>query len=118
MLDKCVNVRELRHALDTLPKGVESIYALTMERVEQHPQGVLAKRALTWLVYALESLTMDMLRHALAVDTTHYTYDPELLVDADTLISVCCGLITFEPKSELVRLVRECTFSSASVHLC
>ncbi|TFK16441.1 ankyrin [Coprinopsis marcescibilis] len=50
-------------------------------------------------------MTIDDLRHALAFDPVRSKYDPELLVDADSLVSVCCGLITLEPQSKLVRLV-------------
>ena len=106
MLGSCRNTRELRIALENLPKGVDAMYMATMERIESQDEPHLAKRALTWLVHALESLTMDDLRHALAVDPETFEYDRDLLVDADTLISICCGLISLEPQSKLVRLVR------------
>ena len=95
-------------ALEALPVGVNAMYEKTMDRIEGREESDLAMRTLTWLVYARESLTMDGLRHALAVDVTTFTYDPDLLVDAEVLLSACCGLITFEPETELVRLVRTC----------
>ncbi|TFK26004.1 ankyrin [Coprinopsis marcescibilis] len=105
LLGECMHIKALRSALDALPVGINTMYEATMERIHGRPGSDLAFRALTWLVYARESLRMDDLRHALAVDTTTFTYDSELLIDPETLLSVCCGLITFEPTTEFVRLV-------------
>ncbi|TFK16562.1 ankyrin [Coprinopsis marcescibilis] len=105
MLAVCVNVHGLRKAVETLPIGVEAMYQTTMVRVETHDQAAMAKRALTWLVHALESLKMDDLRYAIAVDPDTFKFDPELLIDGPTILSLCCGLVTLEPESELVRLV-------------
>ena len=108
MLGECVNIRELRDAVGTLPEGVEAMYQATMLRIEGQKQAPVAKRALIWLVHALKSLSMEDLRYAIAVDPETFEFDPELLIDNHTLLSLCCGLITFEPESKLVRLVREC----------
>ncbi|TFK17184.1 hypothetical protein FA15DRAFT_605593 [Coprinopsis marcescibilis] len=105
MLAVCVNVHGLRKAVETLPIGVEAMYQTTMVRVETHDQAATAKRALTWLVHALESLKMDDLRYAIAVDPKTFKFNPELLIDGPTLLSLCCGLVTFEPESKLIRLV-------------
>ncbi|TFK17209.1 ankyrin [Coprinopsis marcescibilis] len=105
MLGECMHIKDLRSALDSLPMGVNSMYEATMERIEGRPGSNLALRALTWLVYAQQSLTINDLRHALAVDTATFIYDSDLLVDPETLLSVCCGLTTFEPETKLVRLV-------------
>ncbi|TFK17180.1 ankyrin, partial [Coprinopsis marcescibilis] len=107
MLAVCVNVHGLRKAVETLPIGVEAMYQTTMVRVEAHSQAATAKRALTWLVHGLKSLKMDDLRYAIAVDPETFEFDRELLIDGPTLLSLCCGLVTFEPKSKLVRLVRK-----------
>ncbi|TFK28964.1 hypothetical protein FA15DRAFT_455264 [Coprinopsis marcescibilis] len=104
MLGSCLSIRDLRSALERLPKGVNAMYAATMERIEQQADPSLVKRALVFLVYALRSLTIDELRHALAIDNISH-YDPEVLVDAESLVSACCGLITLEPHTQLVRLI-------------
>ncbi|TFK17006.1 hypothetical protein FA15DRAFT_605909, partial [Coprinopsis marcescibilis] len=108
MLGRCLHTMDLRSALDALPVGVNAMYEASMERIEGGLRPQLALQALTWLVYARESLEMDDLRHALAVDTATFFYNADRLVDAETLLSICCGLITFEPKTKLVRLVRTC----------
>ncbi|TFK28950.1 ankyrin, partial [Coprinopsis marcescibilis] len=98
MLGSCLSICDLRSALNRLPKGVDAMYAATMERIEQQADPLLVKRTLVWLVYTLESMTINDLRHALAIDLDTSKYDPELLVDAESLLSACCGLITLEPQ--------------------
>ncbi|TFK23788.1 hypothetical protein FA15DRAFT_694854 [Coprinopsis marcescibilis] len=105
MLGGSLHIKALRAALDALPVGVNDMYQATMDRIKTQEGADLALGALAWLVYARESLSMEMLRHALAVETKTFTYDSELLVNSNTLLSVCCGLITFEPQTNLVRLV-------------
>ncbi|TFK18908.1 hypothetical protein FA15DRAFT_649026, partial [Coprinopsis marcescibilis] len=105
MLGECVNIQELRSALESLPNGVDAMYQATMDRVEGQKQATLAKRVLTWLVHAFQSLKISDLQHAVAVCPDIFEFDQDLIVDSETLLSVCCGLITFEPESKLVRLV-------------
>ncbi|TFK21235.1 hypothetical protein FA15DRAFT_645846, partial [Coprinopsis marcescibilis] len=105
MLGRCMHIKDLRSALETLPVGVNAVYEATMERIKGGAGSDLALQALTWLVYARESLKMEDLRHALAVDTTTLRYDLDLLVDAEVILSVCYGLLSFEPETKFVRLV-------------
>ncbi|TFK16757.1 hypothetical protein FA15DRAFT_629219 [Coprinopsis marcescibilis] len=105
MLGSCINIKSLDTALQALPVGVNAMYEATMERINGGPAPELALRALTLLAYACKSLKMDDLLHALAVETEPFKYDSDLLVDPDTVLSACCGLITFEPETKLVRLV-------------
>ncbi|TFK17730.1 ankyrin [Coprinopsis marcescibilis] len=105
MLGSCINIKSLNTALQVLPEGVNAMYEVTMERINSGLAPKLALGALTLLAYACESLKMDDLLHALAVETEPFKYDSNLLVDSDTVLSACCGLITFEPETKLVRLV-------------
>ncbi|TFK17222.1 hypothetical protein FA15DRAFT_355669 [Coprinopsis marcescibilis] len=81
------------------------MYEATMEYINGSPAPKLALGALILLAYAHESLKMDDLLHALAIEMEPFKYDSTLLVDPDTLLSACCGLITFEPETKLVCLV-------------
>ncbi|TFK26057.1 ankyrin [Coprinopsis marcescibilis] len=105
MLGDCMNVRSLREALERLPEGVNAMYAATMIRVERQPNSNLARRVLTWLVYACSSLSMEQLRYAVAISSDTYQFDPDLLVEGESLVFLCCGLITHDPSSGSVRLV-------------
>ncbi|TFK18909.1 hypothetical protein FA15DRAFT_660331 [Coprinopsis marcescibilis] len=100
MLGCCLNIKDLRVALKSLPKGINAMYSATMERMERQNDATTPKKALIWLVHAFSSLKMDDLRHAIATNPpTSYQFDAELLIDEDTLVSLCCGLITFEPEN-------------------
>ena len=110
MLGSCRNIKELRGALYTLPKGVDAMYIATMERIKSQEDPSIALHALTWLVHTLQPLKMNELLHAIAVNPETFEFDPELFIDHNTLLSLCCGLITFEPESKQVRLVRESNF--------
>ncbi|TFK16617.1 hypothetical protein FA15DRAFT_711603 [Coprinopsis marcescibilis] len=105
MLERCMHVRDLLMALVALPVGLSAMYATTMHRIKRQDGSELAKIALMWLVHAFSSLTMDNLQHAVAVNTTTLAFEPDVLVLPDALLSTCCGLITFELESNLVRLV-------------
>ncbi|TFK17956.1 ankyrin, partial [Coprinopsis marcescibilis] len=106
MLGSCIHIKSLDMALQVLPVGVNAMYEATMERINGGPAAELALGALTLLAYTHESLKMDDLLHALAVEMDPFKYDSNLLVDPDTVLSACCGLITFEPETKLVCLVR------------
>ncbi|TFK18192.1 hypothetical protein FA15DRAFT_675483 [Coprinopsis marcescibilis] len=105
MLRSCINIDGLRKALDGLPSGVGAMYSATMERIEAQDDSNVVKRALTWLIHTRRPLSMDDLLHAIAVYPDTFKFNPELLLTVDTLLSLCCGLITYEPKSNMVRLV-------------
>ncbi|TFK26020.1 ankyrin [Coprinopsis marcescibilis] len=105
MLAVAVSVRDLRERLERLPDGVTEMYAATMKRTEKAETSELAKRALTWLLYSKRSLSIDDLRHAVAVNPETYAPDPEALVEEETFLAIFCGLVTFEPETRLARLV-------------
>ncbi|TFK17626.1 hypothetical protein FA15DRAFT_675947 [Coprinopsis marcescibilis] len=105
MLRSCMNIDSLRKALDCLPSGVDAMYSATMERIEAQGDPSVVKRALTWLVHTRQPLSMDELLHAIAVYPDTFKFNPELLLTTDILLSLCCGLVTYEPRSNMVRLV-------------
>ncbi|TFK17873.1 hypothetical protein FA15DRAFT_650031 [Coprinopsis marcescibilis] len=102
MLSRCMHLMDLRSALEALPVGVNAMYEATMKRITEGQGCDLALRAVTWVIYARKTLRMSELRHALAVNTATFKYSSDLLVDAETLLSVCCGLITYERETKLV----------------
>ncbi|TFK26024.1 ankyrin [Coprinopsis marcescibilis] len=105
MLAAAVSVKDLRERLERLPDGVTEMYAATMKRIEKTETSELAKRALTWLLYSRESLSIDDLRLAVAVHPETYAPDPEAVVEEETFLAIFCGLVTFEPETRLARLV-------------
>lgn len=111
MLATAVNGREVRKALQNLPRDTSHIYDETMKRVEGQIKGhrKLAEQAFSWIIYAYRQLSFEELQHALAVslDSEMTFMDPNALVDEKILTSVCAGLVVVDPQSNIVRLVRK-----------
>lgn len=95
--------------LGRFPHGLQGLYTNTVERIDRQPprHAALAKLALTWLVYANDTLTVEDLLHAIAVDPDTYQFDDQREVSEDQLMAVCCGLISVDPETRQIRLVRE-----------
>ena len=103
------NVRKIRDALGSLPTTVNSTYSETMARIESQSeeQVSLARSTLSWVTCAMRSLSLRELQCALAVvpDDTEFLEDG--VTEIDVTLSVCCGLVTVDTKSHLVRLIRK-----------
>ena len=102
-----MTIRDLRKALKTLPIGLDESYSHAMDRIDSQDQDArqLAYRILYWVSYTFRPLTVDELRHALAVEPEESEFDPENLAEEGDLIAVCAGLVTMEPESRIVRIV-------------
>ncbi|TFK18864.1 ankyrin, partial [Coprinopsis marcescibilis] len=105
LLRDCLSVSELKEALHDLPRRLDEMYKGTMDRVEQQPRGSLAKRVLLWLLYTQRSLTLDELRYAVATSPGTETFDKGRLVSKDAILGICCGLVSLDEQSGLVRLI-------------
>ncbi|TFK24830.1 hypothetical protein FA15DRAFT_390829 [Coprinopsis marcescibilis] len=105
MLRECLSIQDLREALDSLPSGVDDMYAATLERLDKQPRAELARRTLAWVSYAYRSLKIEELQRAVAVHPETHEYDSERLVDGESLVSLCCGLLVVDSRSMLVRLI-------------
>lgn len=96
-------------ALRNLPQDAYSAYDDAMERInlQDRDDAELAKKALTWVVYARRLLSPLELRHALAVELGIKSLDPDELIDDEVWASLCAGLIVIDEQNNVVRLVRE-----------
>lgn len=108
-LHECTNAHEVRQALATFPAAIADLYLKTWQRILDlaPPKALLARNALTWVVYATRSLTIDELREAVAVCPETHDFKPSLLVQESLLMGLCHGLVAIEEKTRLVRLVRK-----------
>ncbi len=102
--------KAVKKALEKLPTGSDALdvaYSHAMQRVEAQKPGFrhLAKRAMSWIVYACRLLTITELRHALAIEIGASELDEENLDDIGDVVSVCCGLVTIDPETKAVRFV-------------
>lgn len=86
-------------------------YDKTIERIDNQQPGFqqLAKRTLSWIVYATRQLSVSELRHALAVENEAIELDEENLEETDEIINACAGLVTIEEDTNIIRLVHYTT---------
>ncbi|TFK26627.1 ankyrin, partial [Coprinopsis marcescibilis] len=105
MLGDCLTIQSLKEALDKLPDGIHGMYAATMKRIEKQSNADLAKKALTWIAFATRSLMVDELGVAIAIDPETLAFDPERRIDTNSLLSLCCGLITLDQDGMFVRAI-------------
>ena len=108
-LKHCISVKKLRQVVELLPSGLDDLYRHTWRRIEAQTEDEvsLATKAIIWLTYAYQSLTVTELQHALAVSDDVEGFDEDDVVAEELIISVCCGLIVVDGESRIVRLVRE-----------
>ncbi|KAH6901824.1 hypothetical protein BKA70DRAFT_1568315 [Coprinopsis sp. MPI-PUGE-AT-0042] len=106
-LRECPNVREVKKTLMTFPTDIEDLYCKTWQRIlDLAPaKSLLARNALTWVVHATRSLTIEELLEAVATCPDTHRFERDCLVQEATLIGLCHGLVAVEEKTRLVRLV-------------
>ncbi|KAH6911290.1 hypothetical protein BKA70DRAFT_1398828, partial [Coprinopsis sp. MPI-PUGE-AT-0042] len=92
-LKECMTTECVEKTLKEFPPGIADVYAKTWTRIMKQS----SKKA--HLAKCLR------LRHAVARCTDTFKFDSTLMVPAETLVSVCCGLIIIEKESGLVRLL-------------
>ena len=95
--------------LQEFPSEIEAVYRQTWQRIcGQSPKNILlAKTTLIWVLTAARSMTIEELRRAIATAPGTRKFERKRLVPAATLLTICCGLITVEEETRLVRLVRK-----------
>jgi hypothetical protein len=102
------SVRAVLRALDKLPNEIEQIYDEAMERIERQSNTTeLAKRVLSWVIYASRPLSLEELQHALAVSPKMTDMDCCDLIFEWKLTSVCAGLVVIDKEQHVVRLARK-----------
>ncbi len=113
-LKHCTTIKKLRNAVESLPSGLQDLYERTWERIEAQTEDevLLATKAIIWLTYAYQPLKVTELQHAVVLDEVE-EFDEDDIAAEELIVSVCCGLITFDQQSGIVRLVRECILCSA-----
>ncbi|KAK5404517.1 hypothetical protein LTR06_009664 [Exophiala xenobiotica] len=107
--------KDVLRALEKFAKGGDALNQAcenSMQRIQRQPKEhtELARKVLICITFGATPLTLDELRHAIAVDDGITELDPEYdLDDAELLISACAGLVTIDPESKTIRLVHYTT---------
>jgi hypothetical protein len=110
-LRRCLTIRKLREAVELLPSGLTALYESTWARIvaQTEDEVSLATKALLWLTYAYEPLTITRLQHAVVLSDEADRFDDDI-VPEELILAACCGLIEVDKQSEIVRLVRAYIF--------
>ena len=113
LLDKRTKQKVLS-TLDKLSKGsttLDKAYGEALKRIDgQLPEDrSLATRALSWITHAQRLLTTTELCHALAIEPGDKSLNNDNVYDVEDVISFCAGLVTVDPKSNIIRLVHHTT---------
>ncbi|KAK8851947.1 ankyrin repeat protein [Apiospora arundinis] len=106
--------KAVRAALKRLAYGSNAYdiaYRDAMTRINgQTPdQRLLARQTLSWVICARRPLKTVELQHALGVEPGEPDLDEENLPDLQDVVSNCCGLVTIDDESGIVRLIHYTT---------
>ncbi|KAI1842402.1 hypothetical protein JX266_011443 [Neoarthrinium moseri] len=87
--------------------AIHVAYRDAMDRInrQMRDQTDLAMEVLLWITCARRPLSVIELQQALAVELNEAAFDEENLTNIQEIVSVCCGLVTVDAESNIVRLV-------------
>ena len=110
-----------------MSRELDDLYRETLDRIRKQPgeDGMLGMRVLSWITHTRRPLSVEELRHGLAVeydddDEPDEEFDPENLLSPRSLVDVCAGLVVIDPRSQIIRLVHYTTqefFNKERLHL-
>ncbi|KAJ7453163.1 hypothetical protein FB451DRAFT_1520328 [Mycena latifolia] len=100
-------IKAVRDALDEMPGDLDSSYDEVVERINRQSADdrKLAWRTLSWVTNAKRPLWPSELREALAVEPRTMKLDRDNLLDMDTILSVCAGLVVINEADRRIRLI-------------
>ncbi|KAJ7693073.1 ankyrin repeat-containing domain protein [Mycena rosella] len=101
------SVKSARDALQHLPKDLEHTYDEAIDRInhQNEEDKKLGLLALAWVANAKRPLSVPEFRDALAIEPGSSCLDVDNLVDMETILAVCAGLITIDETTSVVRLI-------------
>jgi hypothetical protein len=104
-----LSIRDIKDSLKSLPTTVNDTYAETMTRINSQSEEhiCLAHTALSWVTCAMRPLSLPELECALAVRPGDTEFMEDGVIEVGVTLSACCGLITVDGESNLVRLIRK-----------
>ncbi|KAF8135843.1 hypothetical protein K438DRAFT_1640059, partial [Mycena galopus ATCC 62051] len=100
-------LRTVREALASIPRDLERSYDEVVERINRQNEEdrKLAWRTLSFITHAERPLRSSKLLEALATKPGDTTFDSDDLMDEDTVLSVCAGLLVINHEDHTFRLV-------------
>ncbi|KAJ7144576.1 ankyrin repeat-containing domain protein [Mycena epipterygia] len=106
-----LTVKAVRDALSNMPSDLEHTYNEIVGRIDRQPDEhkKIAWLILSWITNAKRPLRSSELKEALAVEPGAKELDPENLLDMDTILSVCTGLVVLNKGDDIIRLIHYTT---------
>ncbi len=101
-LKKCLTENDIRTALKSLPKTLDETYQRILMSLEEEHRS-MAKRALSWLAYAIQPLSIEELATAacIAPEENATPFDPtHQIMEAKWLIDILSSMVIVTPKEK------------------
>ncbi|KAJ7706833.1 hypothetical protein B0H17DRAFT_877064, partial [Mycena rosella] len=100
-------INAVRVALADMPRDLKSTYDEVVDRINRQSEDdkKLAWHTISWVTRAKRPLRPTELREALAVQSGAIKLDPDDLLDMDTILSVCAGLVVINQADKRIRLI-------------
>ncbi|KAJ7019592.1 ankyrin repeat domain-containing protein [Mycena alexandri] len=104
-------IGHVREALKEPPKNLYHSYDIAMQQIEAQNEDnrKTAHSTLIWVVNAKRPLTVSELTVALAIKPGAQSLDEDYVLDIETVLAVCAGLVIVDKESSVVRLVHYTT---------
>ena len=113
ILKRCGTRVELKEVLDNLPNELETTYERILGVIDERKlEGKLARRALVWLVVALEPLRLAQIVDGLSVDAEQHKIDRETRWLRAALLNALSSLVSYQEETDVLAL------SHFSVKVC
>ena len=105
-LDRCLTRKEVRNALDNLPKGLNETYERILLAINTETSaGKLTQQALVWLVAALRPLRLSEIMEALSINLQTRTLDSDIgPMHSGAFLDACGSLVTYTERTGIVIL--------------
>ncbi|KAF9225617.1 ankyrin [Gyrodon lividus] len=105
-LAQCTSAGEIRTALQNLPLGLDETYERMLVLIDRNKlQAALVRRALVWLVAALEPQRLPDIMEALKIDLDQRRLDDNIVPTNGTILLDACGsLVTYDSNSDIISL--------------
>ena len=105
-LNRCVTRKEVRNALDSLPKGLDETYERILVAIDTETlEGQLAQRALVWLVAALRPMRLSEIIEGLSINLQTRMLESDIgPMHSGALLDACGSLVTYTEKTGIIIL--------------
>ena len=93
-------LEDVQEILENSPSAIESTYDQCMQRIQEakHDDRRFAMNLLLWMIFSIRQLNADELRHAASIGPRMKSLDPEDVLQADELASLCAGLVIIDAR--------------------